>query len=357
MTLDRIALQRLANQRLVSTEFTSPAGVVAWLGAVQSQDYPAGKWAVAQRTTGLDDADLDRAFAAGEILRTHVMRPTWHFVTTADIRWMLKLTAPRIHATMAQYLRRQNLDSTTLARTGDLLATTLRDGKQLTRAEIATVMEEAGLNTNDLFRLGLILMHAELEGVICSGAMRGKQHTYALLDDRAPKARTLSRDEALAELALRYFTSHGPAQIKDYIWWSGLAAADARAGLDLVKDKLAEETFAGQVYWFDPASPAFDAALPTVHLLPNYDEYIVGYTDRTAVHEPEFKVEARGGPLFSHTVIVNGRLAGIWKRTLKKKAVEIDFTFHDGLPDEAQPGIAAEAQRFGRFLGLDPVII
>lgn len=358
MAVSDLPRQRLSSQRLTGTTLETPAAVVGWLCAAQSQDYLAAKWAVAIRAGGLVDADLDAAFNAGEILRTHVMRPTWHFVTPADIRWLLKLTSPRVQQIMAQYYRRLGLDGDTLARTDDLLAMTLRDGKQLTRTELAKVVEEAGLNGNDLFRFGFIVSHAELQGIVCSGALRGKQHTYALIDDRAPNARVLERDEALAELVLRYFTSHGPAQIKDFVWWSGLTGIDARAGIDSLGGRLASEVVDGKTYWFDPETVAtYERPSPDVRLLTNYDEYLVGYTDRTAVYPAAGTDEARGSPVFRHTVVVDGMLTGTWVRTLKKKDVEIAFSLFEPLPDVVMREVEAGAGRYASFLGLNPVIV
>jgi hypothetical protein len=214
---------------------------VRWLGAAQSQDYHPAKWSVAERTGGVGDATMDRAFADGTILRTHILRPTWHFVLPADIRWLLQLTAPRVHALNAYPYRRLGLDDAVLAKSAALLAGALRGGNQRTRKELGAVLEGAGVAT-DGFRLAYILMHAELNGLVCSGAPRGRQHTYALLDERAERR---TRDEALAKLTLRYFTSHGPATAKDLRWWSSLTAADVATGLELVGSQLGREVVDG----------------------------------------------------------------------------------------------------------------
>ncbi|MEO8393295.1 MAG: winged helix DNA-binding domain-containing protein, partial [Chloroflexota bacterium] len=205
-----LARQRLRNQHLSEPAFDTPEAVVDWLCAVQSQDYTAAKWAVGMRGTGFGDAAVEQAFTAGTILRTHVMRPTWHFVLRDDIRWMLDLTAPRVHQLSAYYNRQLELDEALFARCEALMVGALSGGNQLMRTELVAMLNQAGIATNDL-RVTHIMMHAELEGVICSGARRGKQFTYALIDERAPNARKLARDEALAELTRRYFVSHGPA--------------------------------------------------------------------------------------------------------------------------------------------------
>ena len=226
-----IAHQRLHNQRLSSTDFKRPDEVVKWLGAVQAQDYHGAKWALAQRMQGATDARIEKAFTDGAILRTHVMRPTWHFVAPADIRWMLKLTAPRVNAASRYNYRKLELDDAFFHKSNKALARALRGGKQLTRDELRKAVGHVGVATNDLLRFSHILLRAELDGVICSGPRKGKQFTYALLDERTPKSRILARDEALAELTLRYFTSHGPATLQDFVWWSGQATSDARKGL------------------------------------------------------------------------------------------------------------------------------
>src|SRR6185503_5208433 len=244
MTELNITGLRLANQKLSTSTFKSPAEVVSWLGAVQAQDYAGAKWAVALRAPGLTDSDIEQAFTDGKILRTHVMRPTWHFVLPEDIRWMLELTAPRVLAAIAYMDRQLGLDKAIIKRSNAILAKALQGGNQLTRAELGSILQRSRVNTDDL-RLGHLLSHAEVDGIICSGGRRGKQFTYALIDERAPRARTLKRDEALAELTRRYFVSHGPATVQDFVWWSGLTTADARNGLEMNKSRLIQETANG----------------------------------------------------------------------------------------------------------------
>ncbi len=214
-----IAHQRLRNEHLGGIPFQTPEEVVQWFGAVQAQDYGGAKWAVAERATGATNAALDRLFTEGAILRTHMMRPTWHFVLPADIRWMLALTSPRVHAMNAYYYRQVELDDAIFQRSNDVLAQALQGGIQLTRAEIAQAYKAAGINASGM-RLAYFLMHAELDAIICSGGLRGKQFTYSWFDERVPATNTLDHDEALAELTRRYFTSHGPALVQDFAWWS-----------------------------------------------------------------------------------------------------------------------------------------
>ncbi len=333
--------------------FKQPDQVVAWLGAVQSQDYAGAKWAVAQRAKGITDAALDQALADGSILRTHVLRPTWHFVTPADIRWMLALTAPRILALSAYYFRQLELDNVIFKRSNIVLGKALQGGKQLTRVELISVLKKNNVAADNLLRFAYLVMRAELDGIICSGARRGKQFTYALLDECAPQVRTLEQDEALGELAKRYFVSRGPATLQDFVWWSGLTTSDARKGLDSIKSKLIHEVENGQTYWFADSIPARIAS-PTAYLLPNYDEYIVGYTDRSAIFDNSHtkKLDARGSVLAQYTILIDGRVNGTWKRTVGKKGVTIELNpFVPQTKMERQAVIAA-SQEYAAFLDL-----
>jgi hypothetical protein len=349
-----IAYQRLHNQLITQQTFEKAGDVVKWLGAVQAQDYAAAKWALGLRMQYSTDDFIEQAFTDGTFLRTHVMRPTWHFVLPADIRWLLALTAPRVKAAIAYYDRTLGLDDTVFAHSNAVLAKALQGGKQLTRAELASVLQQAGIATDNLQRIGHIIMRAELDGIICSGARRVKQFTYALLDDRAPQARMLDRDEALAEFARRYFTSHGPATLQDFVWWSGLTVADAKAGLEMVTSQLMHEVVEGQAYWFSTStSPAKDLS-ETVYLLPNFDEYIVGYTDRSGVFDASHtnKLDSRGNILFNHTIVLDGRIVGNWKRTIKKNTVILTPSLFTPLNKTETRAFVASANHYGTFLGM-----
>jgi len=348
-----ITVQRLHNQRLSETNFKTPNEVVQWLGAVQAQDYAAAKWALTQRMTDTTDAALDRAFANGSILRTHLLRPTWHFVTPRDIRWLLILTAPRVLKTLTSMDRQLEIDGALIKQSNAIIVRALRSDKQLTRSEIESALQERGIKTTNL-RMTHFMMHAELDGIVCSGARRGKQFTYALLDARVPGTKSLTREEALAELASRYFSSRGPATLQDFVWWSGLTTIDARNGLELIKSKLNHETVHDQTYWF-PDLPSRKISKPhDVYLLPNYDEYLVGYADRSLMFDTTHinKLDSRGGVLFQHTVVINGRVAGTWKRTLKKNAVIIELSPFKAWTKSEQQAVSVAAERFGNFLEL-----
>jgi hypothetical protein len=353
MTNPDIAQRRLRNQRVASEPCDRPEDLLRWMGAVQSQDYPAAKWAMALRLRDTTEAVLDQAFNDGTLLRTHVLRPTWHFVLPEDIRWMLELTGPRVLAGLRSRHRQLELDAATFARGNDVLAEALRGGKWLTRQELRDILQKAGVDVSGVERLNHVILHAELDMVMCSGGLRGKHLTYALFDERAPHARKLPREEALALLTRRYFTSHGPATLKDYVWWSGLTTAQVREGIEAVKRDLASEDVGGQTYWTGASSPPASAPSPSAYLLPNFDEFGVGYTDRSAhfAEEHTGDVNLRGGLALGNIVVVNGQIKGEWKRTIGKTVV-IEVRLYAPLGRAEHDALAAAAERYGAFVGL-----
>jgi hypothetical protein len=266
---------------------------------------------------------------------------------------MLKLTAPRVHAANAFAYRQSGLDATTFKKSNHVLEKTLRDGKQLTRTELGFALDKAGI-TADGVPLGYLMIYAELEGLICSGGRRGKQFTYALLDERAPRARSLTREEALAELTRRYFMSRGPATLQDFVWWSGLSMADTRSGLELVKGELAHQTIDAQTYWLgDPIPTAKDKPC-SVYLLPDYDEYLVAYADRRAAFDTTHtdKLDSRGMVLAQYTIVLDGQVTGTWKRTLKPRQVLMEMVCFRTLNHDEKQAITEAAEGYGKFLGL-----
>jgi DNA glycosylase AlkZ-like len=346
-----IAYQRLLNQHLARPGFEQPSNAVAWLGAVQSQDYPGAKWALGQRLRNATDETIERAFTEGSILRTHVMRPTWHFVTPADIRWMVKLTASRVNARMAPYHRKYELDQKVFSRSNSALEKALRGGKQLTRNQLRVALERAGVPTADPVRAHHIMMRAELDGLVCSGARTGKQFTYALLEERVVPARALERDEALAELAKRYFQSHGPATVRDFVWWSGLTTADARSGLEMVKSQFTSEVIDNHCYWFSPQDTKQALNSPAVYLLSNYDEY-VSYHDRVAIFDKS-QVKRL---IFSHFILSKGRIKGTWRRAFNRDHVMVESKRIDQLTRTEERGLTEAVRLYGNFLGINAVL-
>jgi hypothetical protein len=334
----RIVPERLHNQRLSSRGCNEAVDVVRWLGAVQAQEFAAAKWALALRMRAATDVDVEHAFNEGQILRTHLMRPTWHFVAPDDIRWLLELTAPRVNAKAGPYFRKYELDAAVFKRTNKVLTKALQGGNHLTRAELRAALNKSGVAADDVIRLAQIMLRAELDGVVCSGRRRGKQFTYALIDERVPAAKTLTRDEALAKLTKRYFTSHGPATLHDFVWWSGLTMSDAKRGVEMLDRDLRNELLNDKAYWLPHTQPS--ASLYSAHLLPAYDEYSVAYKHREAV--------VSLGP----TVIVDGEAAGTWNSSIDKQSIRITVTPSRPLKKSETLAIAKAAERYAAFIGL-----
>ena len=352
MTSSQIAYLRLYNQQLSSPRFKNPVDVVEWFGAVQAQDYYGAKWSVGQRMEGANDDLIEKAFAAGKILRTHIVRPTWHFVTPADIRWLLRLTAPRIRAIHGHYYRKLGLTEAIFRRSNKALARALRGNRYLTRDVLRKAVQRAGV-VSDGLRFIHLLARAELDEVICSGPRVGKQFTYALLDERASGGKDLTRDESLAEVARRYFKSRGPAMLQDFVWWSGLTVADAKAGLEMVKRQLAEEVIDGKTYWLASSSPTAKNPARLAHLLPAYDEYLLAYKDRSAMIDPlHVRRGSLGNAVFSQPIVIGGQVIGNWKRALQKDTMIITLNPLIPLSNVKTKAVARAAQRYGEFVGL-----
>ncbi len=347
------ARRRMRAQRLWGTGCERPEEVLQVLAAVQSQEFALARWSLAQRTRKAEAAAIDRAFAEGAILRTHVLRPTWHFVLAADIRWMLDLSGPHVQARNAHRYRQLELDGKLLARSNAIVAAALEGGRQLTRKELGAALERAGIAAAGS-RLGHLMMHAELDAVVCSGAMRGKQHTYALLDERAPAAPTVDREKALAELARRYFTSRGPATIKDFLWWSGLPAREGRAGLHLVEPELESAVVEDRTYWFAPPAPGAARGRQSADLVQAFDEYIVSYRESRDVLNAEVADAAipSGRELFMHVVLLDGQLIGRWRPVRTSSSVVVEMSLARSLDRAGSRALDAGVERYGRFLGL-----
>jgi len=349
-TTQDILRQRLHTQRLVGAPFAKAEDVVDWLVAVQSQDYAGAKWAVAQRTAGATESELDRAFDAGAILRTHVMRPTWHFVRPSDIRWLLALTAPRVRAILARDDGALELGLPVRARGARLIEKALRDGKSLTRSEISALLGRKGIRCEGR-RLAHLLAHLELDALICSGPRRGKQFTYALLEERAGPARAVSNDEALALLVRRFFIGHGPATVRDCAWWSGLRIADVKAGIEAARPRLEQIAVDGTTHWFAEWSEGRTRS-PVAHLLPNYDEYLIAYVDRGALVDPSLGPRSDPKLIFSNVVMVDGRAVGTWRRGAGKGTTRLQTRLPRALDGTRQAALRTAARRYERFLGL-----
>ncbi len=301
---------------------------------MQAQDYDMAKWGIGARLAGTTEAQVEAAVNSGEIVRTHIMRPTWHLVAADDIYWLLDLTAPQVKKILAGYLRRQELDEPLLHKSGELIEAALDGHRYLTRDEIGELLRQAGIPTDDM-RSSLIMFWAEQTGLVCNGPRRGKAHTYGLLRERVPVIRRLDRDEALAELATRYFVSHGPATLRDFVWWSGLGVGDARKAIQLAGPALVAQTIADVSYWMSPES--LDKQLmagQSAHFLPAFDEFMVSYTDRSASIDPAYAKQAMtGNGIFWPIIVVDGQVVGVWKRAVKPKHIQLEYSFFAGYPD------------------------
>jgi Winged helix DNA-binding domain len=357
MNASEILKLRLYNTGLSHSPFKSAADAVFHLGAVQAQDFAAAKWALGLRIEDSTDEDIEKAFNEGTILRTHVMRPTWHFVVPEDIRWMLELTAPRVKTLLAYYNRKLELDDALLARSNAAIVKALQDHTYLTRQELKLILTKIGIETN-VQRLAHIITWAELEGLICSGPKHGKQFTYALLEERVAKAEKLSREQALAKLALKYFTGHGPAQLKDFSWWSGLSVKDAKDALDLIKSELEQTTFDGKTYWFPISTNVTVPNSPSALLLSIYDEYTIAYKDRSDISEArDIERMISMGNALTAVIILNGKVAGTWNKALKKNTVEIRLNPFWNLNKEEHEALESEVARYGEFVGITTVLV
>lgn len=331
---------RILNQRGLAPVAAPPREVVHWFGAMQSQDYGAAKWAIGLRTPSDTAVDVEHAFNQGEILRTHVLRPTWHFVSPSDIRWMLKLTGDRVRRAQSSYNRKLGLDAVVFSRATSVFERSLRESAFLTRVELGERLKQNGM-VLDRAQLAQVAMNAELEGVICSGPRRGKQFTYALLSERAPSATVLQRDEALAALAHRFLRSHGPATFRDFAWWSGMTIGDARRGFAM--NSARRHNLDGLAYWTLGADhcPGMGDELPDgVALLPAYDEYSVAYRDR--VSDPG---SVPGVP----SVIAATGTVGSWRVIRVAAALRLSVLVPNGLPNSQRRALARAVDRFSAF--------
>jgi hypothetical protein len=342
---------RLLNQQLAEKKFTKPQELVSWMGAMQAQDYAMAKWAIALRLPGSDEATIEMAFNEGKVLRTHVLRPTWHFVTPQDIRWMLDLTAPRVLSSLTHNDRHLSLDKKVLKKTNDVLGKALEGGKHLTREEVRSALQKAKIDTSGL-RFIHLLEHAELDRIICSGAKMRNQFTYALFDERA-SAKTMGRDEALAELTKRFFTSRGPATIYDFAWWSGLSLTDAKKGIEMVKRKFRKESIGGKEYFFRVPSTFKNEIAESACLLPNYDEYVISYKDRTEAIDKKYLavILKERNAVFTNSILINGRIGGIWQRTIENNSVAVKTRFFSRISKAKQKLVSQAAGRYSKFLG------
>jgi hypothetical protein len=357
MLFTDIPFYRLINQQLIGSKFKKPEDVVGYLGAVQSQDFFGAKWALGLRLPGSTDLEIEKAFNEGRILRTHALRPTWHFVLPEDLRWIMELNAPQVKKIMSYYNRKLDLTETIFENTNSIIAKSLKGKNFLTRSELSKELSENGFKVSGQ-KLGHIVGWAELDNIICSGPKKGKQFTYALVSERTPEVKKIFRDEALSKLAQIFFKSRGPATIKDFSKWSGLSMMDSKKGLRLTKSKFETEKIEGKEYYFSPnLSPATSPLSPAL-LLPNYDEYISSYADFSMISTPETRknLDKIGNAVFWNHIIINGMIAGSWRRIFNSKNITIEFIFLKTLTKQEKQTLEKEAEKLGKFYNLKIIL-
>jgi hypothetical protein len=351
MTTKDIAHIRLITQQIAASNFTKPAALVSWMGVLQAQDYNMAKWAIGMRVPGATEAGINAAIHKGQILRTHVLRPTWHFISPNDIHWMLELSAPKLRNTLAGRHRQLALTPAVLKKSNAIIEKALTQHKHLTRKELVELFTKANIAVNEN-RASHLLFSAELDGLICSGPLKEGDATYALLHEWAPKKKkSYTREEAIAELARRYITSHAPVTVKDFVWWSGLNITESKAGLEAIKKEFITEKAGDQTYWLPASFTLPNNKQPAAFLLPAYDEYVISYTDRSAILDATQHSKAiSNNGLFRPVLVVNGQAMGTWKRTAKKDTI-VAFDYFIKPPKTAGPLIKKAVAAYGDFLG------
>ena len=322
MDATTIRTSRLFNQQLITSSITTPKDIVSWMGAVQAQDFNMGKWAVGVRLPGSTDKEIEEALNRGDIVRTHILRPTWHLVSAEDIYWMLDLSASRIKTGIRSVDKELELDNNFISKTNLIITTILEQEPNLTRQEIGDKLRNKGIICDNR-RLNHIMLGAELDGIVCNGIVRGKKQTYDLLERKVPKGEShFDKDESLHKLAYKYFRSHGPATLHDFIWWSGLAVGDAKRAVELIRPDFIFEIIDSVTYIFHHSINIGGLSSDHIHLLPAFDELLVSYKDRKEILEPGHhkKVIVSNG-VFKPFVLHNGKIIGIWNRVVKKNKI------------------------------------
>jgi hypothetical protein len=355
MKLNNIAIERLDSQHILNHKFKQPSQLVSWLGAIQAQDYSGAKWAVGLRLHGITDKNVEQELKDRKFIRTWALRGTLHFVAASDINWLLKLIAPRIIARNKRRYRELKLDDTTLSKSNNILKNALQDGKHLNRRELLTILQQKGISTEGQ-RAAYILQRASLDGLICQTIAYRNNPIYLSMDELS-KSKVPNRIDSLVELAKRYFNSHGPATLKDFVWWSGLLVKDARRGLEEIKSTLKKEIIGGQTYYWRCSSSSALIDSPIINLLPGFDEYLLSYKDRGASIGPK-KIKGRlfsTNGVFNPTIISDGQVVGTWKREFKNDHVLIKIRYFRKFTTPEEEALKSEVDHYGEFISM-PVV-
>lgn len=320
---------RLINQQLLHPRFSAPDKLVSWMGAIQAQNINMAKWAVGIRLRSASLKKVEKAINDGSIIRTHVMRPTWHFVAAKDIRWMIALSSKHLERTYTSYSRivGNEISTRQFIKSNDLLERILCGGRCLTKQEIALEFERAGWSAN-AHQVNYFLCYAEAKGVVCSGGIHGNTHLYALLEERVPQYPELSKENALASLARAYFRSHSPASLKDFTWWSGLTLSEAKQAVSIIENEMTEATLNGRLLYIYNSSRRRCDISENLHLLPAFDEYLIAYNDRTDVLPQEYYAKGftKNG-LFFPVILHKGQITGNWKKINGKGEMQLNCSY------------------------------
>lgn len=354
---NQISNIRLLSQQITDPQLKTPAELVRWMGAIQAQDYIMSKWAIGLRLKSSSEKNIEEAIDKGEILRTHVLRPTWHFVSPDDIYWMTKLTAAKIKTSLRSRHKQLEITDSILKKTLGIIEKEMADGVSLTRNELALKFHEKGIKTDEN-RLSHILFCAEFEGVICSGPIKENRPAYSLLSYRVPERKDLGREESLAELAKRYFTSHAPATIQDFSWWSNLSLTEIRRAVDSIKSEFTtEETDTGK--YLLPGSFSWNKnPKSSVHLLPAYDEFLISYRDRShSLHATHNKKTISSNGIFFPIVVISGQVAGLWQRSVQKNRLIVSVNTFQEQGKTIKKQIEKKAAEYGKFLDKETNVI
>lgn len=353
MNLDEIAVERLYNQHIACKKFKSPDELVSWLCAIQAQDFAGAKWSIGLRLPGVSDKDVESALKSGSIVRTWALRGTLHFLSANDFRWIMNLLAPRIIARNARRYSELGLEEKELCESSKILDNALKGGNQLNRRELMAILQDNDISTEGQ-RAAYILQRASLEGLICQSVLEKNIPVFKSTEN-LPK-NEMKHEDALIELARRYFTSHGPATLKDYVWWSGLLVKDARYGLNAIKSDLEKVRVKDQTYWKLPSKLLHKFEPPEINLIPGFDDYLLSYRDRSASITPkQAKILNSTNGMFHPTILVNGQVKGIWKRYIRGDHVSVEIKVFGKLNGDENEILNSELQRYSEFLNTTAV--